>query len=95
MIECDYFYDENENGFNARVQDHPEINASSAGHGSPLGSMEQMLDILTGAWNAAFPGDPKTPADFHMNDAPPWRDGPEDIHDVRMPNKPERDAPEA
>lgn len=93
MIECDFFYDLEINGFNARVIDHPEVNASSAGHGAPLGSMAEMLGFLAYSWNLHFPGDPKTVDDFHMNPADPWRDGPEDILTVRMPDKDTPPAP--
>lgn len=48
-------------GFNARVVDHPEVNASASNISGGAAAMRQHL---VDAWNRTFPGDPKTMDDF-------------------------------
>jgi hypothetical protein len=61
MTIVETWYDEAEMGWNGRVQDRPEINASAL---DQLGGQPAMRNYIVEAWNREFPDELKTIKDF-------------------------------
>lgn len=88
-IQCGYFHDVENRGWNGYVLDRPEINATS-GESSPSnpGSFEKLQDMIVDGWNAATPGEQITVDDLEWVEVDPYKsvygDAPDDVFVVDM-----------